>query len=59
MGGRAQYRRRTLRWAAVIAAVLVLLALVFLSSGHWILGILFGAIAAGAIFVFLQLRTVQ
>jgi hypothetical protein len=59
VGGRAQLRRRTLRWAAVIAAVLVLLALLFLASGHWLLGILFGVIAAGAVFVFLQLRTVR
>ena len=59
VGGRAEYRRRTLRWAALVAVVLVVLALVLLANGHWILGILFGAVAAAAVFVFLQLRTVR
>jgi hypothetical protein len=39
--------------------VLVLLALVFLASGHWVLGVIFGAAAVGAIWVFLQARTVR
>jgi hypothetical protein len=58
-GGRAELRRRTLRWAALVAGVLVLLALVFLVSGHWLLGVLFGVIAAAAVFMFVQLRTVR
>jgi hypothetical protein len=39
--------------------VLVLLALVFLASGHWVLGVIFAAAAAAAIWVFLQARTVR
>ena len=58
-GPRAQLRRRNLRWAFVIAAVLVLLALLFLTSGHWVLGLFFGAIAAVAVLVFTQIRTVR
>jgi hypothetical protein len=59
LGGRAQARQRMLRRTALIAAVLVLLALIFLASGHWILTILFGIAAAGAIVAFLQLRTLR
>jgi hypothetical protein len=59
VGGRADARGRVLRRAALIAAVLVLLALVFLASGHWVLGVIFGAAAVGAIWVFLQARTVR
>jgi hypothetical protein len=43
----------------VIAAVLVLLALLFLISGHWVLGIIFAAPAVAAIWVFLQARSVR
>ena len=59
VGGRGQARQRTLRRVGLIAAALVLLALVLLLSGHWILGIIFGAGAVAAIWVFLQLRTVR
>jgi hypothetical protein len=48
-----------LRRAGLIAGVLALLALVFLASGHWLLGVIFGAAAAVAIWVFLQARTVR
>jgi len=48
-----------LRRVGLIAAALVLLALVLLFSGHWLLGIIFGAGAVAAIWVFLQLRTVR
>jgi Na+-driven multidrug efflux pump len=58
-GGRAQARQRTLRRATLIAVVLVLLALVFLISGHWVLGVVFAAAAAAAIWVLKQLRTVR
>ena len=58
-GGRAQTRGRMLRRVAIVAAVLVLLALLFLSSGHWILGVIFGAAAVVAVWAFLQLRTVR
>ena len=59
VGGRGQARRRILRRAGLIAAVLVLLALLLLASGHWVLGVVFGAAAVVAIFVLLQARTVH
>jgi 4-hydroxybenzoate polyprenyltransferase len=59
VGGRADARGRVLRRAALIAAVLVLLALLLLASGHWVFGVIFGAAAVGAIWVFLQARTVR
>ena len=59
VGGRDQLRKRNLRWAALIAGVLLLLALLFLVSGHWVLGALLGAAAAAAVFVFVQMRTVR
>lgn len=52
-------RQRMLRRAALVAAVLVLLALLFLVTGHWILAILFGAAGVGAVYLLLQLRTVR
>jgi hypothetical protein len=59
VGGRANMRGRVLRRAALLAAVLLLLTLVFLLSGHWVLAVIFGAAAAGAIWGFLQARTVR
>ena len=59
VGGRAELRKRNQRWAALIAGVLVLLALLLLFSGHWVVGAFFGAIAAAAVFVFVQMRTVH
>jgi hypothetical protein len=59
VGGRGRERERVLRRAALIAGVLVLLALLFLVSGHWLLAVIFGAGAAVAIWVFLQARTVR
>jgi hypothetical protein len=58
-GGRASARERVLRRAALIAAALVLLALLFLISGHWVLAVIFGAAGAVAIWVFSQARTVR
>ena len=58
-GGRAQARQRTLRRVGLIAGALVLLTVLFLSSGHWILGIILGIAAVAAIWVFFQLRTVR
>jgi hypothetical protein len=58
-GGRADTRSRFLRRVALIAGALLLLALLLLASGHWILGIVVGALAAGAIWLFLQTRTVR
>ena len=48
-----------LRRAGIIAAILVLLALVFLLSGHWILGIVFGVLAAAGVWTYLQARSVR
>lgn len=59
VGGRGRARERILRRAALIAGMLVLLALLFLVSGHWVLAVIFGAAAAAAIWVFLQARTVR
>ncbi|HEU5362647.1 MAG TPA: hypothetical protein VFU56_04850 [Gaiellaceae bacterium] len=59
MSTRAQARQRLLRRAALLAAVLVLLALIFLASGHWLLAIVFGLVAAAAIWAFLQVRAVR
>ena len=59
VGGRGQARQRVLRRAGLIAGVLVLLALLSLVTGHWVLGVIFGALAALAIWVFLQARTVR
>lgn len=58
-GGRANVRERVLRRAAWSAGVLVLLALLFLASGHWVLAVIVGVAAAAAIWVFLQARTVR
>jgi hypothetical protein len=43
----------------VIAGALVLLALLLLASGHWIVGLLFAAVAAVAVVAFVQMRTVH
>jgi hypothetical protein len=59
MGGRSNSRSRFLRRAAIFGGVLVLLALIFLLSGHFILGIIFAAAAAAAIWVFSQARRVR
>ena len=59
VGGRAQTRQRMLRRAALIAGILVLLALVFLITGHWVLGAILGVVAAVAVVVFFQVRTVR
>ena len=59
VGGRAQTRQRMLRRAALIVGVLVLLALALLITGHWVLGVIFGVVAVGAVLVFFQVRTVR
>ena len=43
----------------MIAAALVLLALLFLITGHWVLAIIVGVVAVAAFWVFLQARTVR
>ncbi|MDX6477121.1 MAG: hypothetical protein QOH95_2632 [Gaiellaceae bacterium] len=59
VGGRARTRERTLRRAAWIAGALLLLALLFLVSGHWVLAVIVGAVAAVAVWLFMQARTVR
>jgi hypothetical protein len=59
MSGRARERQNVLRRVGLIAGVLVLLALLFLASGHWVLGIIFALPAVAAIWVFLQARSVR
>jgi uncharacterized membrane protein YccC len=56
---RSEARKRMVRRGGLVAGVLVLLALLFLVTGHWILGIVFGAAAAAAVGLFMQLRTVR
>jgi uncharacterized membrane protein YccC len=59
IGGREQTRQRMLRRAGLIAGILVLVALLFLITGHWVLGVIVGAVAAVAVWFFLQVRTVR
>jgi uncharacterized membrane protein YccC len=59
LDGRARTRQRVLRRAGLIAGILVLLALLFLVTGHWILGVIFAVLAAAAAWVFVQARTVR
>jgi ATP-dependent Clp protease ATP-binding subunit ClpA len=57
--GRTQTRRRVLRRMGLIAGVLLLLALLFVISGHWVLAVIFGVAGAAAVWVFFQVRTVR
>jgi hypothetical protein len=59
VGGRAGARSRFLRRLALIAAALALIALLLLASGHWLVGIIVGAVAVGGIWLLLQTRTVR
>jgi uncharacterized membrane protein YccC len=58
-GGRGQTRQRMLRRGALIAGALVVVALLFLISGHWILGLIVAAAAAVAVWLLLQARSVR
>jgi len=59
MTGRDQARQRLLRRTGIGAAVLVVLALLFLAGGHWIIGLILAVAAAAAVWVFLQARSVR
>jgi hypothetical protein len=59
LGGRGRERRRLVRRFGLIAAVLVVVALLLLLSGHWLIGIIFAVAAAGAVWVFAQVRAVR
>ena len=57
--GRQQQRTRVLRVGWLVAAALVVLAIVFVLSGHWILTILTALVAIAAAWLVTQLRTVR
>lgn len=59
MSPRGRARQDLQRRAGIVAAIVVVLALILLVSGHWILGIVFGIAAVAAVAAFLQLRTVR
>lgn len=56
---RGRARQSLQRRAGIATAAVVLLALIFLLTGHWILFIIFGVGAAAAVAAFLQLRKVR
>lgn len=59
MSGRHQARQRLLRRTGIGAAVLVVLALLLLLSGHWLIGLILAVAAAVAVWLFLQARSVR
>jgi uncharacterized membrane protein YccC len=59
MTGRGQARQRLVRRTGIAAGVLVVLALLFLFSGHWLIGLVLAVAAAAAVWVFLQARSVR
>jgi uncharacterized membrane protein len=59
MSPRARARQSLQRRAGIATAIVVLLALILLLSGHWILGIILGVVAVAAVAAFRQLRTVR
>jgi hypothetical protein len=59
IGGRARTRGQVLRRVALIAGALVLLALLLFATGHWVLGLIVGVVAAAAVWGYLQARSVR
>ena len=59
IGGRARTRGQVLRRVALVAGALVLVALLLLVTGHWVLGIIVGVVAAAAVWGYLQARSVR
>jgi hypothetical protein len=59
MSPRGRARQNLQRRAGIVTAIVVVLALILLFTGHWILGIIFGVAAIAAVAAFLQLRTVR
>jgi hypothetical protein len=57
--GRSRTRSQFLRRIALVAGALALLALILLATGHWILGIIVGVVAAAAVWGYLQARSVR
>jgi hypothetical protein len=58
-GPRGRAREQILRRAAWVAGALVVLTLLFVLTGHWVLAVIFALIAAAAVWVFTQARTVR
>jgi hypothetical protein len=58
-GGRAAARGRFLRRAGLLAAALVVLAFLFLITGHWLLAVIVGVAGAVAVWLFVQARAVR
>jgi len=58
-GGRVSTRERFVRRAALIAVALAVVAVLFLLTGHWIIGLIVAAGAGIAAWVFFQVRTVR
>jgi uncharacterized membrane protein len=59
MSPRSRARQNLQRRAGIVTAIVVVLAIILLLSGHWILGIIFGVAAVAAVAAFRQLRTVR
>jgi len=59
MSPRGRARQNLQRRAGIVTAAVVLLALIFLLTGHWILFVIFGAAAVATVAAFLQLRKVR
>jgi len=59
MAPRARARQTLQRRAGMVTAAVVLLALIFLLTGHWILFVIFGVAAVATVAAFLQLRKVR
>ena len=59
MTGRGRERQRLVRRTGIGAAVLVVLALLFLLSGHLLIGLILAVAGAAAVWVFLQARAVR
>ena len=59
MSPRGRARQNLQRRAGIVTAIVVVLALFLLMTGHWIFGIIFGVAAVAAVAAFLQLRKVR
>ena len=57
--GRARTRGQVLRRVSLIAGALVLLALLLFATGHCVLGLIVGVVAAAAVWGYLQARSVR
>ena len=59
MSPRGRARQSLQRRAAMVTGAVILLALIFLLTNHWILFIIFGIAATASVAAFLQLRKVR